>query len=684
MNAPQAKRVPHPHVLHGDVREDDYYWLRDREASDVIAYLEAENAYHDHVTQPLSGMTDALFDAMVARIPDTEMQVPVQSGNYYYYSRMEKSLEYPIYARKRAANRDELEVADEDVLLNLNDLAKDGGYLSVTVLRVSPGERYLAYLENRDGTDLYTLFVKDLKNGTLLPDSISGIFIAGSLEWDASGDYLFYVTTDETQRPYRLWRHQVGGVGADELVYEETDPTFTLHLYKSRSGAYLFTKSETKDTSEIRFLSAAHPTSILQLFDERRSGITYDIEHHEDDFLILTNEQAPNFTLLRVPVGAWQSAKRMPLFAYDERRYVEAVHPFRDAIAIEGRENGLTELFLYQAGELRHIAWDETLYTVSCAQNRSYCTKELLIHYESLLTPKTTLALDLQSGARETLHVADVPGEFDATAYKQERIWATADDGVQIPMFAVYRATALSHGPAPLILYGYGSYGICIDPFFSAQNLPLLDAGVVFVTAQIRGGAEMGRSWYEDGKLLRKRNTFTDFIRAAKTLLERGYTTSAQLAGIGRSAGGLLMGAVANMGGHLFQVLAPGVPFVDVMTTMLDETIPLTTLEWDEWGNPNDQTFYAVMRSYSPYDNVEAKPYPHMFVTAGLNDPRVPYWEPAKWVARLREKKTDDNIILLKTNMGAGHFGASGRFGHLKETAAELAFILDKIGVHLD
>lgn len=681
MNTPNAKRIAHPHRLHDDERADDYDWLKDRHDPDVIRYLEEENRYYEEVMKPLEPLSERLYQEMIARIPDVEIKVPAQDGQYYYYSRMEKDLQYPLYARKRAENRDQLAGATEHIMLDLNTLAEDGGYLSVTVQRMSPDHTRLAYLENRDGTDQYTLYVKDVATGVLLPDRIANVFILDSLEWDAVGDHLFYITVDDSQRPHRLWRHRVGATEADVLLYEETDITFSLRLVKSRSGHFLFLKSENKATSETRYLAADQPLLPFQLMDARQRGILYDVEHWGDDFLILTNEGARNFRLLRCPVQDPAKAAREELFPYDDTLYLQEIHPFQEALLLTGRQAGLTQLWMYREETLTRLTWDEPLYTVSLEGNRSYETTEALIQYESLLTPKTTFGLDLLRGARVCLQEAPVPGNYTPSHYRQERLWATAADGAAVPLIAVYRAGLLDHGPAPLILHGYGSYGINSDPHFDPVRLPLLDLGVILVTAQVRGGSEMGRSWYEDGKLLQKRNTFSDFIAVAQDLIKRGYTTPDRLAARGGSAGGLLMGAVANMAGHLFQVIAPNVPFVDVVTTMLDATIPLTSLEWDEWGNPEQPEYYAYMKSYSPYDNVEEKSYPHMLVTTGLNDPRVAYWEPAKWVARLRAAKTDDHVLLLKTNMGAGHFGASGRFNHLKELAASYAFILDKIGI---
>ena len=680
MKPPIAKRIPNPHELHGDVREDDYYWLKCRTNPDVIHYLEEENQYYGEIMRPLEAQTEQIYEAMIDRVPDSEVKVPVQHGPFFYYSRLDKNKQYPIYARKQGATRELLPKVTEEVLLDLNELAVDGEYLSVTVQRISTDHKRLAYLENRDGTDRYTIYVKDLETGELLSDRIPNVFLYGSMEWSRCGEYIFYITVDESQRPYRLWRHRLGSeVNSDQLIFEEKDITFTLSVKKSQSGKFIFVQSESKTTSEIRLLDADSPLTPLQLLDGRREGIEYDVEHWGDDLLILTNEGAQNFQLFRCPLTDLHS--RVKVVEYSKNRYLQALYPFHDKLLVAGRENGLTQIWVLKGNELEQIKWDEPLYTVSILSGQSYETADCLIQYESLLTPKTTYSLNLLNGEKHCLQVAPVSGEYDPSCYRQEHLWATAEDGVKVPMTVVYREGALKNGPAPLILYGYGSYGANSDPHFDPYRLPLLEKGIIFVTAQVRGGSEMGRGWYEDGKMQNKRNTFTDFIAAAKYLIEKGYTTSSKMAARGGSAGGLLVGAVANMAGELFQVIVPAVPFVDVVTTMLDASIPLTTLEWDEWGNPENLEDYFYMKSYSPYDNVEAKDYPHMYVTTGLNDPRVAYWEPAKWVANLRTVKTDDNTLVLKTNMGAGHFGASGRFNHLKEDAACYAFILDKLGV---
>ena len=547
-------------------------------------------------------------------------------------------------------------------------------------MRISNDHRYLAYLENRDGTDSYMLYVKDLHTGQLLEDVIPNVYIYSSIEWSNCGNYIFYVTLNELQRPNKLWRHKMGtAVSEDVLLYEETDVTFNLYIYKSRSSRFIFAISKSTTTTEIQLIDADHPLAAPQLFDARREGIEYDIEHWENEFIILTNENALNFKLLRCPIEDFTT--RTPIVPYDETFFLENIYPFKNQVYVTGRANGLEQVWRVEGDKLIQLEWDEDIYSVSVVSEQDYEASEVLVQYQSFTTPKTTLSIDTKTGDKQVLQEAPVTGEYDRAQYVQQQLWAPATDGVNVPVLLHYKKGALDNGPAPLILTAYGSYGYSSDPFFSAYRLPVLDKGVIIATVQVRGGSELGRTWYFNGKMQHKKNSFTDFIDAADYLVKKGFTTNELIAGRGGSAGGLLIGAVSNMAGERFKVLVPEVPFVDVLTTMLDETIPLTTSEWDEWGNPKIREEYYSMRSYSPYDNVEAKAYPHMYVTTGLNDPRVGYWEPAKWVARLRELKTDDNTLVLKTNMGAGHFGASGRFNQLRETAEYYAFVLSKLGV---
>lgn len=681
LSAPIAKRIPHPHSLHGDVRPDDYYWLRERSNPEVIQYLEAENRYLEEVTEPLRPFQERLYQDMLSRIQQSDEEVPAQYGPYFYYSRTVEGQQYRIHGRKRAAARAELPAAKEEVILDLNRLADGKGFLSVTLLKPSPDHSQLAYLQNEDGSDRYTLYVKDLATGALLPERIEQVFLYASLEWDASGQHLFYVTVDDTQRPYQLWRHRLGDSSADALLYQEDDETFSIHLSKSHDGAYLFLNSDNKETAEVRYLDASTPDGVWNVFAKRERGILYDLEHWHQDFLILTNRQAPNFTLMACPVTDTHRDSWREVLPYNASVYLQAVTPFSGGLVLEGREEGQTQIWVLKPAHSTRLGWPEPIYAAHLGNNPDYAPQAVLVRYESLVTPSSVYELDLETLALTLIKRDEVPGHYDPTQYVQERLWARASDGTQIPVSVVYRKGARDQGPAPLILYAYGSYGFSMDPGFVATRIPLLDRGIVYAVAHIRGGSEMGRQWYEDGKFLHKMNTFTDFIAVAEDLVRRGYTTPDRLAIRGGSAGGLLMGAVMNLRPDLFRAVGASVPFVDVVTTMLDASIPLTTLEWDEWGNPADAVYYQYMKSYSPYDNVEAKDYPHVIVFTGLNDPRVSYWEPAKWVARLRATKTDANTLVMKCHMGAGHGGSSGRYDRLKEQALELAFLLDKIGV---
>ncbi|MFC3899894.1 S9 family peptidase [Aliicoccus persicus] len=681
MQPPKAKQIPYEHRIHDDVRQDPYDWLKDSDNQEVIDYLEEENKYFKHKLSSLQAQSDQIFEQMVERIPESEEVVPVKRGPYFYYSRLEKEQQYEIYARKRAGRREDLDDAKEEIVLDVNTLSDPNNeeeYLNVTEQRISSDHKLLAYLENRDGTDRYTLFIKNLETGELLEDKIPNVYLFSSIEWSKDGKYIFYITLDDMQRPDKLWRHQLGtSIDTDELLYEEKDSTFTIFMEMTQSGKFISVISGSTMTTEVRLIDTEQPLEAPKLVDARKRGVIYFVEHWENDLIIVTNEDAINFKLLSASLGDF--SEKQVLVEHDEKRYIQGVYPFKGVLFVYGRENGMTQIWRLEAGQLELVNWDEDIYTVYIIGDQSYDASEVLIGFYSLITPKTTYALDIGSGKKEVLQVAPVSGDYDKSNYVQKQLWVTAADGVEVPMMMLYHQDALKGGPAPLILEAYGSYGSNSNPFFSPYILPILDQGVVFVTVQIRGGSEMGRTWYEDGKMNKKMNSFTDFIAAADYLIDEGYTTANQLAARGGSAGGLLVGAVANMAGSKFKVIVPEVPFVDVVTTMLDDTLPLTTLEWDEWGNPQNEESYHYMKSYSPYDNVESKDYPHLYVTAGLNDPRVGYFEPAKWVARLREMKTDDNTIVLKTHMGAGHFGASGRINHLKEEAECYAFVLDKI-----
>ncbi|MGC8487991.1 MAG: S9 family peptidase [Clostridia bacterium] len=677
---PTVEPKPYTHTRHGDSRPDEYFWLKDRDNPEVLAYLEAENRYFDHVMEPLRPVQEALYRDMLARIPAAEEGVPVRYGPYFYYWRINTGDDYRAYYRKRAASRAELPAAREELLLDTNALAADGGYLDVARVRVSPDHQRLLHLENHDGTDRYTLHVQDLNTHARVGEPVPNVFIDASTAWDASGDWVYYLTADAAQRPHRLHRRHLKH-GTDEVLFEEADIRYSLSLHASRSGQYLFLTSQIYNTSsEVWYLPLHDPRARLRVFQPRRASVMYLLEHWQDQFVILTNEGAENFTVLTVPVDRPDPAEAEPLIPYDPDRYLQHVLPFSDALVLEGRENGLTQLWVYRQGTLTRLGWNEALYTVSAGANLAYQTEEFLVEYRSLVTPRTDILVDLATGATSRL-AQDAVRDYDPKRYDQRQVWVTARDGARVPVSLVARRDLWERTPAPLILYGYGAYGATSDPEFAPELLPVLDRGVIYAIAHVRGGSELGDAWYRNGKLLQKRNTFSDFVDAASALVDEGYTRPELLAAEGASAGGLLMGAVVNLRPDLFRVVAAGVPFVDVITTMLDASIPLTALEWDEWGNPEDADLYVYMKSYSPYDNVEAKDYPHLFVVAGLNDPRVGYFEPAKWVARLRATKSGQHDLVLKTHMGSGHFGTSGRLAHLKDEAEQYAFLLDKLGV---
>jgi len=665
----------------GVSRQDDYYWLREQDNPEVIAYLEAENAHFRDVMAPLQGLTDELYAEMVARLPKDEDDVAVQQGDFFKYTRREKELQDPIYARKFAESRAELPNVPEQITLDVNALANEGEYLDVQQLAYAPNGKLLAYTENRDGTDRFTVFIKDLGTGMLLSEVLTNEegSADGCLAWSCDSKYLFYITLDEQQRGYKLWRHEIGTSPRDDvLLYEETDPAFVLYVMLSASDRFIFVYSYSTVTTEVRIIDAEHPLAPPRIFQARERGVEYSLEHWNNEFFILTNKGATNFKLLRCPLTDFTA--QTEVVPYDDARFLEGIYPFQDHIFISGRENGYTQIWELKDNALQQLKLGEPPYSVWAIDGQSYYAPEILMKLASLTAPTQTIAADLSTGTTRVIKQNEVAGEFHPYDYTQRRVFATAKDGTKIPILLVYRNDALANGAAPLILEAYGAYGFPSDPEFHATRLPILDRGVILAIAQVRGGSEYGRTWYYQGRMEDKVNTFTDFIACAEYLVSAGYTTPQQLAGTGGSAGGLLIGAVANMADRLFKVLVADVPFVDVVTTMLDDTIPLTTIERDEWGDPNKEIDFHRMLSYSPYDNVQAKEYPAMFVTTGLHDPRVGYWEPGKWVAKLREHKTDTNPLVLKTHMSAGHGGSSGRLARIKEQAEMYAFVLTELG----
>ena len=674
---PVAKAEPHQHSIHGETRVDNYHWLRQRGNPEVTEYLEAENAYTEAVMARTKPLQEALYEEMLGRIKETDIDVPVRMDDYYYYSRTEEGKQYRIHCRKKGS----LEAAEE-IILDQNELAKGKEYFRLGAFEVSPDHRLLAYSSDTDGSETYTLRVKNLQTGKLLADEIPNTYY--SVEWASDNRTLFYNILDEAKRPYKLFRHVLGADPAqDNLVLHETDDAFFLGLSKTRSKKYLLARLKSNTTTEIHYLDAGRPAEAFTVMVPRTQDMEYYAAHHGEQFLIRTNHEAKNFRVMTAPVSDPALENWREMIPHREDVLLEGLSVFENHLVVRERENGLERIRISNAenSDVHHVKFDEPVYSLGGSSNPEFRTQQLRFVYNSLTTPLSVFDYDMSARTRELKKQYDVLGGYDPSEYQSERIFAAAPDGVRVPISLVYKKGLVKDGGNPLFLYGYGSYGYSIDPNFSSNRVSLLDRGFVYAIAHIRGGEEMGRQWYDDGKLLHKRNTFTDFIACAEHLVAESYTNPEELVTQGGSAGGLLMGAVLNMRPDLFQAAIAAVPFVDVVNTMLDASIPLTVTEYEEWGNPNDSQYYNYMKSYSPYDNVEAKDYPHLLVTAGLNDPRVQYWEPAKWTAKLRAHKTDSNRLLLKTKMSAGHGGPSGRYERLREKAFEYAFLFDVLGI---
>ena len=683
---PMAAARPHELDTHGDVRVDEYYWLREREDPEVIAYLEAENEYLDGVMAHTEELQETLFEEIRGRIVEDDSSVPYRDGDYWYYTRYEEGKQYPIHCR-RPADGDTFggaaDPAAEEVLVDVNEIAEGKEYTSVRPA-VSPDHRILAYAVDDVGRRFYTVRFKDLATGETLPDEISDV--TANLAWAADSATLFYVRQDpDTLRSYQVFRHRLGKGAADDLVYEEPDETFSVFLRRSQSRKYLMAVSNHTLRTEVRTLRADDPDGDFAVFEPRGERHEYSVDHLGDRFWVRTNDEAPNFRLMSTAEDTTGRAAWREETPHRDDVLLEGFELFDRFLVLAERRGGLNQLRIEEVGgggmEGHDLDFGEPTYSAGLGVNPDPSSGTLRYVYQSLTTPRSVF--DYDPAAREkTLRKQDqVLGGFDSADYRTERLWAVAADGTEVPVSVVYRPDLRpAEGGSPLLLYGYGAYGASMDAGFSSLRLSLLDRGFVYAIAHIRGGEEMGRSWYEDGKLLNKKNTFTDFIAAAEHLTAEGYADPDRIYAMGGSAGGLLMGAVFNLRPDLWGGIVAQVPFVDVVTTMLDASIPLTTFEWDEWGDPREREYYDYMLSYSPYDNVEAKDYPHMLVTTGLHDSQVQYWEPAKWVARLRAKKTDGNLLLLKTNMSAGHGGASGRFDRYRETALVYAFLLDRAG----
>jgi oligopeptidase B len=670
---PVAERRAHVDTLHGDVRRDDYFWLREKSDPAVRRYLEAENAYARQVLAPTAALQERLYREMLSRIKQTDLSVPYRERGYWYYTRTVEGQQYPIYARKKGSLD-----APEQVTLDLNAMAKGQVFMGLGEYAVSDDGNLLAYAFDSTGFRQYALHVKDLRTGRLLPDRAARVT---SVAWAADNRTMFYTTEDDAKRSHRVWRHRLGEA-RDELVYEEKDERFSVYVTRGRSGKYLYMPVGSLTSSEWRYLDASTPDGAWTMIAPRVPDREYDVEHHGDHFYIRVNDTGRNFRLVRAPVADPRPERWTEVLPHRADVMLEGTDFFKDHFVAYERRNALVELAVtdLRTNESHRVAFPEPVYTVFGSTNREWDTKLLRYSYQSFLTPSSVFDYDMDSRAATLLKQTEVLGGYDKTAYVTERVYATARDGTRIPVSIVHARDARRSGPAPMLLTAYGSYGASSNPTFNSNRLSLLDRGVVFALAHIRGGGDLGKAWHDDGRMMKKMNTFTDFIDVADHLVAQGYTAPDRLVIEGGSAGGLLMGAVTNLRPELFRAVIAHVPFVDVVNTMLDETLPLTVGEFEEWGNPKKPDEYRYLKAYDPYGNLAAKAYPAMLVKTSFNDSQVMYHEPAKYVARMRTLRTDANPLLLVTNMGAGHGGASGRYDRLREIALDYAFILTQVG----
>jgi oligopeptidase B len=661
--------------IHGDRRIDPYYWMREKEDPEVIAHLEAENAYTEAVTAPTAELTERLFREIVGRIQETDSSAPTYFKGYWHYTRTVEGLDYEIYCRRAGSME-----AAEQVLLDGNQLADGHEYFELGFAENSPDENLLAYAADYTGAELFELRFRDLTTGNDLEDVLHDVYYG--FAWAADSRTFFFVKTDAAMRPFQVWRHRLGNSpDQDVLVLQEDDERFELSVEPTKSERFIVFSSTSQVTAEGRFVAADEPEAEPTLIEPRRQGIEYSVDHQEDRFLILTNDGAVNFRLMAAPVSNPQRSSWVEVVPERDGVRLNFTDVHKNHVVLGQRSDGLQRLEVLDtvSGKAHVLEQPDAAYTAFPGSNPVYDSEVMRFFYTSLTAPFSAVDYDMRTRKRTLVKEQPVRGGYDRADYISERLWATAPDGVQVPISLVRKRDLERSGSNPTLLYGYGAYEASTDPMFDPARLSMLDRGYVFAIAHVRGGGEMGRGWYEDGKYMNKTNTFTDFIACASHLIYQGYTNSSKLAIRGRSAGGLLIGAVVNSRPDLFACAVAQVPFVDVVTTMLDETVPLTVPEYEEWGNPNDLEYYEYMKSYSPYDNVRHAAYPAMLVTAGLNDPRVSYWEPAKWVARLREAKEDNRPLLFQTQMGAGHSGPSGRYESWREEAFVMAFVISQL-----
>jgi len=680
--SPLAPKRPHPITQHGETRVDNYYWLRNREDPEVLKYLRAESDYLEEVMGHTKPLQDVLYAEMKGRMMETDSSVPERRGAYFYYTRTEAGKQYPIFCRKK----DSLD-NPEEILLDQNLLAEGRSFCSVGAFTVSPDDTKLAYSLDVEGTEVYTVYIKDLTNKVVYPEAIgntfSSVYYHTGVEWANDSQTIFYLTLDAAQRPDCLWRHKIGSDPTqDPLIFQENDEAYFLFITKTRDDAYILTHHHATLAMEMRFLSADQPDGELRVLSPRRDGVEYHAAHHKGKFFIVTNHEARNFRLVQASVDQPTIEHWQEVIPHREEVLLDYVDSFKNHIVLYERKNGLRQIRIISMNapeDVRYVEFPEPAYSVDFESNPEYDTNILRFRYSSMITPHSVIDYHMDTCEWELVRQDEIPSGYDVTRYLSERIYATAPDGRLVPISLVYKKDLVRDGNNPTLLYGYGAYGSAIDAGFNSGLLSLLDRGFVFAIGHVRGGSDMGRTWYEDGKLFNKKNSFTDFIACAEYLIHEGFTSREKLAITGGSAGGLLVSACLTMRPDLFKAVIAKVAFVDVVTTMSDPSIPLTALEYDEWGNPENIEFYKYMMSYSPYDNIRATDYPHMLITTGLNDPRVAYWEPAKFAAKLREMKTDDNLLLLHTNYSSGHAGASGRYDSLKEVAVDYAFLIDKL-----
>jgi oligopeptidase B len=689
---PVAQKIPHEISTHGDTRIDNYYWMRlsdeqknaeeanrDEQTKQVLGYLNAENAYTNEVMAHTEQFQKDLFSEMKGRIKETDQSVPVKDNGYWYYSRFEAGQNYAYNCRKK----DNLETGVEEILIDGPKLAEGKEYWAVGSYDVSENNKYMCYGVDIVSRRIYTVYFKNLETGEMMQDVLEGT--SGGASWANDNKTIFYTKKDPTTlRDNQVWRHELGtSQDQDVLVFEEKDEEFSCFVYKTKSKKYMVIGSNQTLSTEYRVLEASNPKGDFKIIQPRERNHEYGIDHYGDKFYIVTNWNAKNFRLMETSVDATSKENWKEIIAHRDNVLLEGITIFNSYLVVDERSEGLTQLRIIRWDNSKeyYMSFPDPAYAAGVGANPEFNTEILRYSYTSLTTPPSTFDFNMSTEERTLLKQQEVVGNFNSADYTSERLYAKAQDGTLIPISLVYKKGFKKDGSAPTLLYAYGSYGYSIDATFSSTRLSLLDRGFVFAIAHIRGGQEMGRQWYEDGKLLKKINTFTDFIDCGKFLVEQQYASKDKLFAMGGSAGGLLMGAITNMAPDMWRGVISAVPFVDVVTTMLDETIPLTTFEFDEWGNPKDKTYYDYMKSYSPYDNIEKKNYPNILVTTGYWDSQVQYWEPAKYMAKMRELKTDNNMLIMWCNMDAGHGGKSGRFEYLKEIALDYAFMLDLAGI---